>query len=77
MTPAEMGRKGGSKTGASKRRGDSEYYRALAAKRQPRCPHCFEPLKPVALAADVWGCNSGQHPAETWHLPRKGGEAIT
>lgn len=33
MTPRQMGRKGGKTTGASKVRGDSAYYRALAAKR--------------------------------------------
>lgn len=33
MTASQMGRKGGKATGASKVRGDSAYYRALAAKR--------------------------------------------
>ena len=32
MTPAEMGRKGGSVTGKTKRRGDAAYYRKLALK---------------------------------------------
>ena len=31
---AAAGRKGGSATGPSKRRGDSEYYRQIAAKRK-------------------------------------------
>jgi hypothetical protein len=33
MTASEMGRKGGSVTGASKRRGDSDHYAALASLR--------------------------------------------
>jgi hypothetical protein len=32
-TPAAMGKKGGSKKGVSKKRGDSEYYKAIRAKR--------------------------------------------
>ena len=32
-TPSSMGKKGGSKKGASKKRGDSDYYKAIRAKR--------------------------------------------
>lgn len=32
MNPSEMGRKGGSVKGKTKRRGDSDYYRKLALK---------------------------------------------
>ena len=31
------------------------------------CPRCRSDLLPVALFADVWGCNSCR---ETWHLPK-------
>jgi len=45
-------------------------YQALLALHT--CPHCRADLQPVALCADVWGCQGNgarPHPVETWHIP--------
>lgn len=54
MTAAEMGRKGGSVRGPSKRRGDSAHYRALVNKRY--CQECGHSHRRGVT------CNRGRYP---------------